>query len=81
MTCPPDDSQPGVDFDALPDSAFVRANDLVRCARNRNAILPFSAPTLWRLVRQGNFPKPQRFSEKVTCWKVADIRDYLAGKK
>ncbi len=41
-------------FDALPDSAWLRESQLVRSPKNPDsaiAPLPFSAPTLWRKVK------------------------------
>ncbi len=42
--------------------------------------LPFSSPTLWRRVRDGSFPKPTKLSSRVTAWKVADVRAWIAAK-
>ncbi|QLA79518.1 AlpA family phage regulatory protein [Acidovorax sp. JMULE5] len=66
-------------FDTLPDSAFIREAQLVqspKCPDSR-APLPFSAPTLWRKVKAGTFPKPHRLSERVTAWKVGDVRAWI----
>lgn len=66
-------------FDALPDSAFIRQSHLVRSPKRpeRPAPLPFSAPTLWRKVKAGTFPKPCKLSERVSAWKVADVRAWI----
>lgn len=66
-------------FDQLPDSAFVREAKLVQSPKRPNAhpILPFSAPTLWRKVKNGTFPKPHRLSERVTAWQVGAVRQWL----
>lgn len=70
-------------FDSLPDSAFVREAQLVRSPKRPHAVvpLPFSAPTLWRMAAQGNFPKPTRLSKRVTAWRVGDVRAWLAAKR
>lgn len=69
-------------FDALPDSAFIREQQLVQSPKRPGspAPLPFSAPTLWRKVKAGTFPKPTKLSERVTAWKVADVRAWLAAQ-
>lgn len=69
-------------FDALPDSAFIREAQLVQSPKRPGspAPLPFSAPTLWRKVKAGTFPKPAKLSERVTAWKVADVRAWLAAQ-
>ena len=65
--------------DALPDIAFIREAQLVQSPKRPDspAPLPFSAPTLWRKVKAGTFPKPHRLSERVTAWKVGDVRAWI----
>jgi predicted DNA-binding transcriptional regulator AlpA len=60
-----------VDFDELPDSAFVRLNQLLS-----TELIPFSASTTWRRVREGTFPQPIRVSPQVTAWRVGEIREW-----
>lgn len=69
-------------FDALPDSAFIRESQLVRSPKRPDhpAPLPFSAPTLWRKVAAGTFPKPFKLSERVTCWKVSEVRAWMTAQ-
>lgn len=69
-------------FDALPDSAFVREAQLVVSPKRPEhpAPLPFSAPTLWRKVAAGTFPKPIKLSERVTCWKVSEVRAWMTAQ-
>lgn len=61
-----------VAFDDLPDSAFVRLHQLLAAS-----IIPFSAATAWRRVREGTFPQPVRISPQVTAWRVSQIRQWL----
>lgn len=84
-----------VPFEKLPDDSFVRQAQLVRGYPNKKAkkakaketkepqpvVLPFSASTLWRLVGDGSFPKPIKFSERVTAWRVGDVRRWLAEQE
>lgn len=69
-------------FDALPDSAFIREAQLVQSPKHpdRPAPLPFSAPTLWRKVKNSTFPKPVKLSGRVTAWRVADVRAWMEGQ-
>lgn len=69
-------------FDHLPDSALLRETDLVRSPKRPNATapLPFSAATLWRMAKAGTFPKPIKLSERVTAWKVGDVRAWIASQ-
>jgi predicted DNA-binding transcriptional regulator AlpA len=66
-------------FDDLPDSAFVRESQLVYDPRRPEfpAPLPFSAATLWRNVAAGKFPKPVKLSQRVTCWRVSEVRAWM----
>lgn len=69
-------------FDALPDSAYVREAQLVQSPKRPDnpAPLPFSAPTLWRKVKNCTFPAPHKLSERVTAWKVGEIRAWMAAQ-
>ncbi len=66
-------------FDELADSALIRLSELVRNPNRPNAtpILPFSASTAWRKVRDGEFPAPLKLSAGVTAWRVSDVRAWL----
>ena len=68
-------------FDVLPDSAFIRESQLVQSRlKDTLAPLPFSASTLWRKVKAGTFPKPIKLSDRVTCWKVSEVRAWMAAQ-
>ena len=49
---------------------YYRERDLI------NWIVPFSAATLWRRVREGQFPAPIKFGG-VTAWKASDVHQWL----
>jgi predicted DNA-binding transcriptional regulator AlpA len=42
----------------------------------RDHIVPFSAPTLWRRVKDGSFPQPVKLSPGVTAWRLRDIQEW-----
>lgn len=70
-------------FDALPDGAWLRESQLVRSTKtlaSTVAPLPFSAPTLWRMVKAGKFPKPTKLSARVTAWQVGQVRAWMAAQ-
>ena len=69
-------------FDALPDSAYIRESQLVQSPKRPEtpAPLPFSAPTLWRKVKAGTFPKPIKLSERVTAWNVGTVRAWMTAQ-
>lgn len=58
-------------LDVLPNYGYVRQSQLIP------NIVPFSAATLWRKVKDGSFPAPVKLSAKITAWKVVDIRDWM----
>lgn len=60
-------------FDALPDVALIQIRNLVNYK-----VVPFSATTIWRKCRCGEFPSPIKVSAGITAWRVGDIRAYLA---
>lgn len=55
----------------LPKTGFLRQSELIP-----NPI-PFSPATLWRKVKDGSFPAPVKLSERVTAWRVEDIRTWM----
>ena len=58
-------------FDELPATGFVRQSQLIP------NIVPFSPATLWREVKAGTFPAPVKLSQRVTAWRVGDIRSWI----
>jgi predicted DNA-binding transcriptional regulator AlpA len=59
----------------LPEIGYVRQAQLVP------SIVPFSSATLWRKVKAGEFPKPIKLSERVTAWKVEDVRAWMQARE
>lgn len=55
----------------LPTTGFIRQAQLIP------AIVPFSAPTLWRKVKAGTFPAPVKLSARCTAWRVEDVRAWM----
>jgi len=39
-----------------------------------------SVPTVWRWLRQGNFPEPVRFGERCTRWPVSALLEWESRK-
>lgn len=36
-------------------------------------ILPISKSTWWEGVRTGQFPKPRKLGDRISCWRLEDI--------
>ena len=59
-------------FKDLPDLALIQIRGLIDYR-----VVPYSATTIWRFVKKGQFPAPIKVSDGVTAWRVGDIRKYL----
>lgn len=79
-TAPTPQAAPAPAFDQLPDCALLRESQLVPSPKRPGAmaLLPFSAPTLWRKVKAGDFPRPLKLGPRITAWRCGDIRQWLA---
>ena len=53
-----------------------RAVDLLT-AKDVARRLSIGVRTLWRLVAQGKFPQPIRYTRKLVRWKTADVDRYI----
>ncbi|MDP9123516.1 MAG: AlpA family phage regulatory protein [Pseudomonadota bacterium] len=56
---------------ATADGPLVRLKDIL-------PMLPFSAATLWRRVKDGAFPAPTKISRGVTAWRRDAVEAWLA---
>ena len=54
----------------LPETGYIRQSLLLK-------LIPFSSSTLWRKVRNGEFPAPVKISANVTAWRAEDIRYWI----
>lgn len=48
--------------------------------KNMLPMLPFSAPTLWRMVKAGTFPKPIKLGERITAWHIEEVQAWIDEK-
>lgn len=72
---------------AIPESGFLRLNQIIGDARARPPIppiIPVSKSTWWAGVRSGRYPQPTRsLGARITAWRAQDIRaliDAAAGE-
>lgn len=63
-----------VNFDSLPDSAFIRLPIIM-------ALYGVSKATIWRGVKNKTIPKPVKLTERTTAWNVGQVRAALASKE
>ncbi|WP_299475780.1 AlpA family phage regulatory protein [uncultured Roseibium sp.] len=59
--------------DGLPSTGFVRLKSIIA----PNGPIPVSKSTWWAGVKDGRFPRPVKLGERITVWRVEDIRDLL----
>ncbi|MEZ5918613.1 MAG: AlpA family phage regulatory protein [Alphaproteobacteria bacterium] len=52
---------------SLPETGFLRLPEILK-------LFPVSKSTWWAGVKDGRFPKGVKLSEKITAWRVEDIR-------
>jgi len=62
-----------VNFDKLPDSAFIRLPVL-------RALYGISSASCWRGVKNKSIPSPVKISVRCTAWNVGLVRASLASK-
>jgi predicted DNA-binding transcriptional regulator AlpA len=58
----------------MDNKSFIRQKNLL-------SILGFSAPTLWRKVKAGTFPKPVKLGEKMTAWRLEEVQAWMEARK
>lgn len=58
----------------LPETGYVRQAQLIP------DIIPFPSATLWREVKAGSFPVPVKLSQRVTAWRVEDVRKWMRSR-
>lgn len=44
-------------------------------------LVPLSRTTIWRLERQGEFPRRIRISTNRVAWLVSDVEEWLASRQ
>ena len=62
-----------INFDQLPNSANVRLPIVM-------ALYGISPATVWRNVKIGNIPKPNKLTARTTVWNVGELRISLSIK-
>ncbi len=59
---------------------FLRIKELAS-APGHPGRLPLSANSIWRLVRQGQFPAPVKLSAHCTAWRVEDVQAWESQRQ
>lgn len=67
--------------DFIPEINSRAGSCYLRQAQLIPRILPFSAATLWRKVKNGTFPKPIKLSDRITAWRVSDVHNWMESRE
>lgn len=63
---------------SLPATGYIRQAQLVgNPGKGILPLIPFSAATLWRKVKNGEFPRPVKLSANVTAWRAEEVRAWM----
>ncbi|GLQ45664.1 hypothetical protein GCM10007862_07150 [Dyella lipolytica] len=67
----------------IPETGYLRLPQIVGkpatdSAPGIPALIPVSKSTWWAGIRSGRYPKPVKLGERITAWKVEDIRALIA---
>lgn len=62
-----------MDNQIIPETGFIRLPAVLK-------IFPVSKSTWWAGVKDGRFPKPVKLGQKITAWRVQDIRTLIESK-
>ena len=59
-----------MDTAALPSTGFLRLTSILA----PRGPIPVSKSTWWAGVKDGRYPKPVKLGQRITAWRVEDIR-------
>lgn len=66
-------------MDQLPANGLMRLSQIIGDAKKGlSPVIPVSKSTWWQGVKDGRFPKPVKFGNRVTCWRAEDIRALIS---
>lgn len=56
----------------LPSTGFIRLSTILQ-------IIPVSKSTWWAGVKTGRYPKSVKLGERITAWRVEDVRNLISA--
>ncbi len=75
----PTRSAPAAHSLAATPAAAVPGDSILR-ARDVHARVGLSRTTIWRLVRQGQFPIPRRLTANTIGWLASEVEAWMASR-
>ena len=64
----------------LPQTGFLRLHQIIGNPKANPpipALIPVGKSTWWEGCRSGRFPQPIKIGNRITVWRVQDIKDYI----
>jgi len=64
----------------LPQTGFLRLQQIIGNPKAQPpipALIPVGKSTWWEGCRSGRFPQPIKIGNRITVWRVQDIKDYI----
>jgi len=62
------------------NSAETPLTQLIRQSELIPAVIPISNTTLWRWIKNNQFPKPLKLGSNIVAWKRCDVDDWIASR-
>jgi len=60
------------DNTSLPETGFIRLSTILK-------VIPVGKSTWWAGIKSGRYPQPVKLGERITAWRVDDIRALIAN--
>lgn len=57
----------------------MRVADIATTKKSKG-LLPVSPATIWRWVRESNFPKPYKLGASVTVWDALEVEAFITKR-
>ena len=58
----------------------LRMSDLCSTSK-KQGFLPVTAPTIWRWLKNGEFPEPFKLGGYTTVWHISDVESWIENQK
>ncbi|MCP4885832.1 MAG: AlpA family phage regulatory protein [Planctomycetaceae bacterium] len=60
----------------FPEIGFLRMRDIIG-DKNNPGIIPVSRSSWYKGIAEGRYPKPVKLGERISAWKIEDIRKLI----
>lgn len=66
----------------IPETGFLRLSQIIGNPKaGIPPIIPVKKSCWWSGVRSGRFPQPVKLGERITAWRVEDIRALISSAR